>query len=93
MTDQAEISPKNGSNSRRWTVELRGVRTRTPEQEKAISGLDPDLLGRILEIWLRLITPDASFEREAEMPRIISFRVRSDARRFVSCFGGRLLAT
>ena len=93
MTHEAHISPKNDPDGRRWTVELREVRTRTPAQEQAISGLDPYVLDRILEIWLRLITPGASFEPQSGMPRRISFRVRSDARRFVSCYGGHLLST
>ena len=59
MTHQAHISSKNYPGVRRWTVETREVRTRTPAQEQAIRSLDPDVLGRVLEIWLRLIAPGA----------------------------------
>jgi len=60
-------------------------------QKQAIRSLDPDVLARVIDIWLTMITPGASFEPRGAIPRLISFRVRADARRFLSCFGGRLL--
>jgi hypothetical protein len=93
VTQHIPNPSKHDPDDRRWTVEFRDVHTRTPEQEKAIRSLDPDVLARVLEIWLAVITPGASFERQDAMPRLISFSVRSHARRLLSCFGGRLLVT
>src|SRR5271166_1572992 len=65
-----------GEQRRRRTIGFREVRARTPTQEQAISSLDPEVLARVLEIWLKVVIPGASFELPGAMPRLICFRIR-----------------
>jgi hypothetical protein len=91
MTDKAHISPKLDPTNRRWAVEFREVRTRTPEQERAIGTLDPGVLAHVLEIWLKVITPGAYIvEPHSATPWMIIFPNRAASRKFRSCFGGKL---
>src|SRR5580700_5623065 len=89
---EADTSARHDVEGPRWLVQFDGIRMRTERQRDAIANLDPDLLRRVLEIWLKVLTPDASLERQSAPHNLISFRVRSDARRFIASFGGRLLA-
>jgi hypothetical protein len=92
MMTAADTIAQEDSHNRPWIVEFHEFRCKDDRQREAIEGLDRGVLNEILRIWLQLRTPGAAFDPHGASPNLISFRARSEARRFVSSFGGRLIA-
>jgi hypothetical protein len=74
-----------------WIVEFHEFRYRDDSQREAIESLDRGVLSEILKIWLTVLTPGAAFDLNGASPNLIFFRARSQARKFVATFGGRLI--
>lgn len=74
-----------------WVVRFDDFRCRDDRQREAISGLDRGVLDEVLGIWLTVVTPGAAFDLEGASPNLIFFRARSQARKFVTTFGGKLI--
>jgi hypothetical protein len=80
MTHETHISPKHDPDGRRWTVEFREVRTQTLVRENAIRSLDPDVLARIIDLWLKGVTPGAYIVGpHSTKPWTINFPNRAEA--------------
>jgi hypothetical protein len=84
------LTPNLTHSDRRWVIELREIRA-TDLQREVIDTLDPQVLGDVLELWLRVITPEAFSEPLEAGGRCHFFATRAEARHFRSSFGGRLL--
>ena len=77
-----------------WIVELNQVRCKDERQARAIEQVGTFWLNQVIWAWLDAITPDASVAEPRGMPvRTINFCRRSDARKFVAAWGGRIVAT
>ena len=88
MTHEAPIIQNHG----RWIVEFSDFRVRDDRQRRAIESLDRPLLDRVLEIWVTVVTPEARIvERPGTPVRTVQCVRRSDARKFVATWGGRVV--
>ena len=68
-----------------WVVEF--------TEPKPIEKIDPRVLRRILDVWLKAVAPGARLiEPEGCGPRFAVFRRRDDQREFIRTFGGGKLA-
>jgi hypothetical protein len=90
MPHEAPITPSHGP----WIVEFTSFRVRNEKQRQAIESLSGPVLDEVLKIWLRVAAPGAYVvEPHNATPWTITFPSRSASRKFLSCFGGRLLTT
>jgi hypothetical protein len=89
----AHIDPNHLSEGR-WTVEFSEYGSRTEAQRQLLDTTNPQILHGILEIWLKVVAPDARLvEPEGSLTKTIKFCRRSDQRRFQRIWGGRIVAT
>jgi hypothetical protein len=90
---EAHISP-NGDADGRWVVEFSEYGSRTEAQRQLLDTTNPQILHGILELWLKVVTPDARFvEPGGSLTKTIKFCRRSDQRRFIATWGGKIAAT
>jgi len=62
-----------------------------PDREPAC--LAPEMVARVVRLWLKIIIPEARVLEAEEAPiQRISFVRRCDLRRFVSTWGGQIVA-
>jgi hypothetical protein len=91
---EAHISAQNDFEGHPWIVEFTDLRVRNETQRRVAESLDPHLLGGLLEIWLKVVTPGAKLvEQHGCATRRIIFGRRADLRKFTGTFGGRIAST
>jgi hypothetical protein len=90
---EAITSAHHDLRSYPWIVEFSEFRIPTEEdRQRAIESIGPHILDRILDIWLKIITPDARvLKPDGCSTKFVLFGKRSDQRKFASTFGSRKL--
>jgi hypothetical protein len=91
MSNETPNIPRHDLESLRWCVKFAEFRCRDEHQVRAIEEVGIFLAHKILRAWLAAVTPDAHvIEAHGTPVQNVHFRRRSDARRFISCWGGRI---
>ena len=79
----------NQPESHRWVAQF--TSRLKPDREPAC--LEPEMVARVVRLWLKIIIPEARVLEAEEAPiQRISFVRRRDLRRFVSNWGGQIVA-
>jgi hypothetical protein len=89
MSHEINTYSKNDTAFPRWVVQF-SFKFRDDAQRRAVEGLGL-LAHEVVRIWLDVVVPDASVNGPPGTPiQQVFFRRRANARRFMSCWGGRL---
>jgi hypothetical protein len=73
----------------RWVAQF----TSGLEPDRAPACLEPEMVARVVRLWLKVIIPEARVLEAEEAPiQRISFVRRRDLRRFLSNWGGQMVA-
>jgi hypothetical protein len=79
----------NQPESHRWVAQFAS----SLKPDRAPACLEPEMVARVVRLWLKVIIPEARVHEEEEAPiQRISFVRRRDLRRFVSTWGGQMIA-
>lgn len=85
-------SPSSHDGHHPWTVEFTKLRVANERQQQVANTISWKALVGVLRLWIEAITPSASLVVQDDGARCsIFFETRSQARRFVASFGGKLL--
>lgn len=86
-------SPSSHIEHHPWTVEFTELRVANERQKAVAETISRRTLIQVLKLWVEVITPGASLVEQDGGDRCsIHFETRSQARKFIGCFGGKLLA-
>ena len=78
----------NQPESHRWVAQF----TSRLKPDRAPACLEPEMVARVVRLWLKIIIPEARVLEAEEAPILrISFVRRRDLRRFVSNWGGQMV--
>jgi hypothetical protein len=87
-------TPPSYTNRHPWIVEFVEPRSKNQQQANALQKIDFSVLHELIRIYLNVVLPDAEIAEPIATPiRTIRCVRRSDARKFIRTWGGRIIAT
>jgi hypothetical protein len=87
--NENDFASDHQPESHRWVAQF--TSRLKPDREPA--GLEPEMVAQVVRLWLKVIIPEARvLEQEGAPIQRISFVRRRDLRRFVSNWGGQMVA-